>query len=220
MTYSELRMRQTGVLPENVMATPITIAGVGGIGSNTAYLLARMGFTSLLLVDPDVVEPQNIGTQAYSICEVGQSKVEALANKIMADFGLTVQTEQSLFTGDHARQVVISGLDSMAARQEVWGVVKDNPIVQWYLDGRMGLEIARCYALSPYNDVQVKQYEATLYDDTEGIQAPCTARSIGYNTYFVSAILASLIKQIATSQTPPLETIGDIGRLALAVTQK
>ncbi|MDY6821957.1 MAG: sulfur carrier protein ThiS adenylyltransferase ThiF [Deferribacterota bacterium] len=56
----------------------ITIAGLGGIGSNCAAILARMGAGSLILVDYDIVEPSNLNRQYYFINQIGMAKTTAL----------------------------------------------------------------------------------------------------------------------------------------------
>ena len=56
----------------------VAIAGLGGLGSNIAMMLARSGVGHLLLVDFDVVDVTNLNRQAYMIPHVGQVKTEAL----------------------------------------------------------------------------------------------------------------------------------------------
>ena len=56
----------------------IGIAGLGGIGSNVALMLARTGADSLVLVDYDRVEASNLNRQVYFPRDVGRYKTEAL----------------------------------------------------------------------------------------------------------------------------------------------
>jgi len=62
----------------------VGIAGAGGLGSNAAMMLARSGVGTLVLIDGDVVEPSNLGRQQYFPRHVGQAKVEALAELLLA----------------------------------------------------------------------------------------------------------------------------------------
>ena len=60
----------------------IGIAGAGGIGSNVADNLIRMGFNDLKIVDFDRVEKSNLNRQFYFEDQVGQKKVEALKKNL------------------------------------------------------------------------------------------------------------------------------------------
>lgn len=57
----------------------VGIAGAGGLGSNTAVMLARSGTGRLVVIDGDLVEASNLGRQHYAPQDIGKPKVEALA---------------------------------------------------------------------------------------------------------------------------------------------
>ena len=56
----------------------VAIAGLGGLGSNIAVMLARSGIGKLLLVDFDTVDVTNLNRQMYLIPQLGKPKAEAL----------------------------------------------------------------------------------------------------------------------------------------------
>lgn len=56
----------------------VAIAGCGGLGSNVALSLARVGVGRLILADFDLVVPSNLNRQQYFVQQIGQYKVEAL----------------------------------------------------------------------------------------------------------------------------------------------
>lgn len=56
----------------------VAIAGLGGLGSNIAVMLARSGVGHLLLIDFDSVDVTNLNRQVYMIPHVGMKKTEAL----------------------------------------------------------------------------------------------------------------------------------------------
>ena len=56
----------------------VAIAGLGGLGSNIAVMLARSGVGQLLLVDYDVVDVTNLNRQMYYIQHIGKPKAQAL----------------------------------------------------------------------------------------------------------------------------------------------
>jgi sulfur carrier protein ThiS adenylyltransferase len=59
----------------------IGIAGCGGLGSNCAVALSRVGIGRLILVDFDVVELSNLNRQYYFRDQIGLLKTEALTEK-------------------------------------------------------------------------------------------------------------------------------------------
>ena len=56
----------------------VAVAGLGGLGSNIAVMLARSGIGHLFLVDFDVVDVTNLNRQMYFISHLGLPKTEAL----------------------------------------------------------------------------------------------------------------------------------------------
>lgn len=81
---------------------PITIAliGVGGTGSLMLARLARIDYAlyqtghpglHVIAYDSDIVEPNNVGRQLYTLCDVGEYKVVNAVNKVNMAFGLQWQ---------------------------------------------------------------------------------------------------------------------------------
>jgi sulfur carrier protein ThiS adenylyltransferase len=62
----------------------VGIAGAGGLGSNVAVSLARAGVGRLVIADFDKIEPSNLNRQQYTIDQVGERKVEALRDNLLA----------------------------------------------------------------------------------------------------------------------------------------
>ncbi len=70
--------RHTPGVHDILKRSSVGIAGLGGLGSNIAVSLARVGIGTLVLVDFDVVEPSNLNRQQYFIEQIGKYKTEAL----------------------------------------------------------------------------------------------------------------------------------------------
>jgi len=60
----------------------VGIAGAGGLGSNVAVSLARVGVGRLIIADFDRIEPSNLNRQQYFLEQVGRVKVEALLENL------------------------------------------------------------------------------------------------------------------------------------------
>lgn len=60
----------------------VGIAGVGGLGSNCAVALARVGIGKLIIADFDIVTESNLNRQYFFRDQLGQKKVLALKTNI------------------------------------------------------------------------------------------------------------------------------------------
>ena len=69
---------------QRLQAAKVAIVGLGGLGSNVALWLARLGVGQLLLYDFDKVELSNLNRQYYFLEDVGQYKVTALLGHLKA----------------------------------------------------------------------------------------------------------------------------------------
>lgn len=70
--------RHTPGIYSKLKAAKVGIAGCGGLGSNVAISLARVGIGTLILVDYDIVEPSNLNRQQFFVEQIGMLKVYAL----------------------------------------------------------------------------------------------------------------------------------------------
>ncbi len=61
----------------------VGIAGCGGLGSNCAVALTRVGIGNLILADFDVVSLSNLNRQYYFLNQIGMKKVTALAGNLI-----------------------------------------------------------------------------------------------------------------------------------------
>ena len=60
----------------------VGIAGAGGLGSNCAVSLVRAGIGRLVIADFDRVSEQNLDRQYYFRAQIGEYKVDALAENL------------------------------------------------------------------------------------------------------------------------------------------
>jgi sulfur carrier protein ThiS adenylyltransferase len=74
--------RNSPGINEKLKNGKVAVAGLGGLGSNIAVMLARIGVGKLLLVDFDLVEMSNLNRQYYDTSHVGMPKTQALKNQI------------------------------------------------------------------------------------------------------------------------------------------
>ena len=89
---SMMAARHTPGIHNRLKAGRVAVAGLGGLGSHIAVMLARIGVGSMLLVDFDVVEPSNLNRQHYMLPHLALPKTQAL-KKQLADINPFIQIE-------------------------------------------------------------------------------------------------------------------------------
>jgi hypothetical protein len=215
--YSVINQTQADVIPVSLTQVPIQVIGVGAIGSIATYILAKMGFTNITVYDFDKVEPHNVGTQIYTLPQIGMYKVDALQQMIKRDYNIKIKTRNVKCEYIDEAEITILAVDSMEERKKL--ITETVPFPNWVIETRMGLELARIYTFQPSRMSQLEAYKNTLYTAEEAEPLPCGARSVAYNTYFIGSIVGSQVKKIITqgvgeanNEEPPMEIIADIGK--------
>ena len=86
LTKEEIRQalieRHTLPVQERLERARVAIAGLGGLGSNVAFFLARIGVGHLHLIDFDRVDITNLNRQQYFMRHIGMYKTDALREEL------------------------------------------------------------------------------------------------------------------------------------------
>lgn len=111
--------RHTPKVADRLAQCRMAVCGLGGLGSNIALNLARMGVGSLLLIDFDVVEPSNLNRQQYYTDQIGMKKTEAtLANLKRVNPYTSYEVRDMFITKDNVKglfdgcDVIIEAFDN------------------------------------------------------------------------------------------------------------
>ena len=102
----------------------IGIAGAGGLGSNCAAALARIGIGTLVIADFDKIEVSNLSRQYYFINQIGMMKSEALKDNLLRirpemrvvihNVRLNKKNIPSIFAGCH---VIVEAFDNSRMKE-------------------------------------------------------------------------------------------------------
>ena len=205
---AERYVRQLGIYnPDERQQDAVTLVGVGGIGSFAALGVAKLGVPKITLYDPDEVEVHNIPNQLYDDTDVGNRKTHATADKVSA-VAPTTRIEYHSVGLPHPEHplsgVVVSGLDSMEARHDLWHeAIKLNPSVPLYLDARISGEFIVVYAANPTDMEDINGFERTLYSDDSAEELSCTERGIIDVGLQVGAMVTRLVRRHFTDREVP-----------------
>ena len=78
-----LNERHSQEVQQKLAAGNVAIAGLGGLGSNVAFALARIGVGHLHLIDFDTVDITNLNRQQYFMEHIGMKKTDALQSLLL-----------------------------------------------------------------------------------------------------------------------------------------
>lgn len=189
----------------------IVLAGIGGIGSYIALLLARMKPKALFLYDDDEVETVNMAGQLYSINDVGKKKVDALAD-ICSSFALynSVFAIPEKFTLEsEASDIMICGFDSMEARKlyyykwlnHIKGLDDERKKHCLFLDGRLAAEEFQVFCITGDDAYNQKLYETKyLFDDEQADATVCSYKQTSYMANMIGSMIVNLFVNFVANE--------------------
>jgi PRTRC genetic system ThiF family protein len=130
----------------------LTLVGCGGTGSHIASGLAALALAlreqsvacELTFIDPDTVEPKNVGRQLFGLADIGQPKATVLARRLNATLGLNIgAVKRAIDESDNFIEavpqadtlyLVVGAVDNPAARAAIAQAVKRAQGKLWWLD--------------------------------------------------------------------------------------
>ena len=207
--------QQDAVNMSRLTGLDVSIIGLGSVGSYAALGLGKLGVCGLQAWDADVVSPENVSCQLYSDDHVGIPKANAMVQLMEQLGGHTPNAICQRYVDQPLSEVVISAVDSMAARTEIWLSIRQKPEVKLYVDSRMALQTLVVYAVRPGIREDRVAYSQTLVPDSETIQEPCTNRSIGFTAMMAGSILTSLVKRYANDESIPQRIVLDLATFTM-----
>ena len=103
---ADITARNIPGIQEKLKRAKVGIAGLGGLGSNIAVMLARIGVGKLLLVDFDRVEASNLNRQYYDVTHIGMLKTDALKDQLKKiNPYVVIETIAVTITEDNAAEI-------------------------------------------------------------------------------------------------------------------
>lgn len=199
---------------DEIQKSRVIIAGIGGIGSNVAFQLARMAPANITLYDEDIVERVNMAGQLYSTNDIGQRKVDAIASMISAyTLARQINAVPSKFTDStEAGDIMICGFDNMAARKTFYNSWKrhvqtltpDSRAKCLFLDGRLSIDTLQIFCIQGDDKVSMDRYETEfLFSDFQAEHTVCSMKQTTYLACMIGSLMVNLFTNfIANSLNP------------------
>lgn len=193
----------------------IIIAGIGGIGSNVAFQIARMSPASMVLYDDDTVEIVNMAGQLFSMLNVGDSKVDAIAKMIYTYTSMhQVMAVQEKFTASTTPgDIMICGFDNMAARNIFFNSwvnhVRSKPDEEkskcLYIDGRLSIDTLQVLCIKGDDVYNIMRYRKEfLFTDAQADATVCSMKQTTYLACMIGSIIVNLFTNFIANQLNPV----------------
>ena len=195
-----LNERHGSGLQQKISSATVAVCGLGGLGSNIAIALARVGVGKLILIDFDRVDITNLHRQQYKANQIGLYKTEALAENLLeiAPYVKT-QTFTEMITEDNfanllkEADVICEAFDNAEAKAMlVNGILEQLP--ECYLVAASGMA-----GMGTPNTIQTRKIMKKFYlcgdevsdvADAIGLVAPRVMLCAAHQAHTVLRILA------------------------------
>lgn len=200
---------------DEIQKSRVIIAGIGGIGSNVAFQLARMAPANITLYDEDIVERVNMAGQLYSTNDIGQRKVDAIASMISAyTLAKQVNAVPSKFTDNtEAGDIMICGFDNMTARKifynswkrHVQTLTPDSRTKCLFLDGRLSIDTLQIFCIQGDDKVSMDRYETEfLFSDFQAEHTVCSMKQTTYLACMIGSLMVNLFTNFIANSLNPI----------------
>ena len=200
---------------EAIQQKSIILAGLGGIGSYVAFLLARMQPARITMYDDDRVEAANMSGQLYSTTDVGNYKGNAIY-QMMKNYGYFFNgnvINQRFTDQSSGGPIMICGFDNMEARKVFFDAWKDRLMPKpeeergkmLFIDGRLAAEEFQVIAIQGDDERAMKLYEEEwLFSDAEAEETLCSYKQTTFMANMIGSVMVNLFVNFVANECDPV----------------
>lgn len=200
---------------KKVQEQVVILAGVGGIGSNMAIILAKLNPKAIYLFDGDTVEAANLSGQFYSADDIGKFKVDAIAESIVkyTNYSTVFACPRFYQPGEEiVSGVMVCGFDTMRARRSYYNAWKHYVASQpedkkkecLFIDGRLTADKFQILCMTGEDAYYLQEYENKwLFEDYEAERTVCSFKQTGYLADMIGAFMVNLLVNFCANLSNP-----------------
>lgn len=174
----------------------ILLVGCGGIGSNALFSMTKTIPANYYIIDDDIVDTINVGSQFFNKEQVGIPKVMACYHNSTIQSLAKVTAMKQLYNNEYM-PITITGLDNMKTRKEVFDEWKKHDDRELFIDSRLRAQLYEVYVVTKGRE---NDYEKTLFDDSEVDDGPCTFKQTAYFAILVGARITHVLVNYLTNK--------------------
>ena len=200
---------------EAIQQKTITLAGLGGIGSYVGLLLSRMRPKHIYMYDDDVVEAANMSGQLYSVQDINDSKVYALARMMhrYSDYRDFTAYEDRFGANTLGTDIMICGFDNMEARENFFRAWKqhigtldiEDRKKCLFIDGRLAAEEFQVLCITGDNQDAIIRYEREfLFSDAQADATICSYKQTTFCANMIASYMVNTFVNFVANSCDPL----------------
>lgn len=201
---------------EAIQQRDITLVGLGGIGSWTSLLLARLKPGHLNMYDPDSVEAVNMAGQLYALTDCGCAKASSIMSLIRrySDYyGTSIYCQRYSGGARGATKIMICGLDNMDSRKEVfysWHNMLNNLPEELrkeclFIDGRLAAEEFQIFCMTGEDIYLMAKYvKDWLFDDKDAEEVLCSYKQTSFCANMIASVIVNLLVNFISNINDPV----------------
>ena len=193
----------------------VIIAGIGGIGSNAVFQLARMVPANITMYDDDKVERVNMAGQLFSSLDIGKYKVDAIAEMIQNYTSMHhINAIRSKFTATtETGDIMICGFDSMKARKTFFNSWHDHIAGKnekerskcLFLDGRLSIDTLQIFCITGNDNYNINRYQSEfLFSDYQADVTVCSMKQTTYLACMIGSLMVNLFTNFIANTLNPI----------------
>lgn len=187
----------------------IMLAGIGGVGSWSALLIARLNPKAIWLYDDDRVEVANMSGQLFGMDDCGKFKTSAIIDTIKryTTFNDIFEKSERINSSSEATDIMICGFDNMEARKAYFTLwikyIRTLPEERkkdcLFIDGRLSLEIAQVFTIRGDDEYsQELYYREYLFADWQAEATQCSLKQTSFMASFIGSVIANMLVNFCT----------------------
>lgn len=200
---------------EMMQRKTVTIAGVGGIGSYTAFLVGRLKPSRIYIYDPDNVEAVNMSGQLYSESDIGMSKVYAMNRMLNGYCGYSnsVCIHEEFTEYSAASEILICGFDNMDARRKAFcnwkktveSIPEEERKNALFIDGRLAAEEFQVFCMTGEDAYLHEMYmKEWLFRDNEAELTLCSYKQTSFCANMIGSVITNLLVNFISNLCDPV----------------
>lgn len=200
--------------PKKAYFNRVSVFGAGGIGSWLTLFLIRAGF-GVKIFDFDRVEKRNLGGQFFTVENIGQLKVNALADNI-GKFSTRNPIDcrplriVSTLSMPYFPPCTFVAFDNMEARKAVFHRWKNDIDSKSaiFIDGRLEAEFLQIFCVRGDNPEQIEKYEESLSvaEDPSNSAHMCSIKQTSHVAAMIGSFMTSFFTNFVANRVEGVES--------------